>query len=206
MTCGRRRVTPTALHPGCHLVAGGEVRVRSQRDPSVPRLGGYCRPRRRLRSAWCRGVGVGHRGSRRPAALHGGCRGQPSADLVTRSGILKAEAVERAASAMDALGVRTAAQFRTSYHDRAVEAAWPAVKGQSSGISWHYVRILAGVDDVKADRMICAFVHSATGRAVDPPAARCLVIVAHRRLRSQHPDLDLRTLDHAIWTHQRQLA
>lgn len=120
-----------------------------------------------------------------------------------RSGILKAEAVQRAAAALDELGVNTIDQFRRRYDDPAVEAAWRAVKGQRSGISWHYLRILAGVQDVKADRMICAFVEQALDRAVDPAETRELVVAAHEHLRGEHPKVDLRTLDHAIWTHQR---
>jgi hypothetical protein len=77
------------------------------------------------------------------------------------------------------------------------------VKGQRSGISWHYLRILAGVQDVKADRMICAFEEQVLGRAVGPAEARELVIAAHEHLRGEHAQVDLRTLDHAIWTRQR---
>lgn len=120
-----------------------------------------------------------------------------------RSGILKAEAVQLAAAALDELGVNTIDQFRRCYDDPAVEAAWRAVKGQRSGISWHDLRILAGVQDVKADRMICAFVEQVLGRAVGPAEARELVVAAHEHLRGGHPEVDLRTLDHAIWTHQR---
>jgi IMP dehydrogenase len=40
---------------------------------------------------------------------------------------------------------------------------WRSVHGQRSGISWHYVLILANVEDVKADRMICRFVARAIG-------------------------------------------
>lgn len=49
------------------------------------------------------------------------------------------------------------------------------MKGQSFGISWHYLRILAGVQDVKADWMICAFVEHALGRTVNPAEAREIV-------------------------------
>jgi hypothetical protein len=120
-----------------------------------------------------------------------------------RSGILKAEAVRLAATALGDLGVNSIDQFRRRYDDPAVEAAWRAVKGQRSGISWHYLRILAGVQDVKADRMICAFVEQVLGRAVAPAEARELVVAANEQLRGDHPKVDLRTLDHAIWTHQR---
>lgn len=111
--------------------------------------------------------------------------------------------MQLAAAALDELGVNTIDQFQRRYDDPAVEAAWRAVRGQRSGISWHYLRILAGVQDVKADRMICAFVEQVLGRAVGPAEARELVVAAHEQLRGDHPEVDLRTLDHAIWTHQR---
>lgn len=123
-----------------------------------------------------------------------------------RSGILKAEAVQLAAAALDELGVNNIDEFQRRYGDPAVEAAWRAVKGQRSGISWHYLRILAGVQDVKADRMICAFVEQVLGRAVGPAEARELVVAAQEHLHRDHPKVDLRTLDHAVWTRQRNLT
>lgn len=70
------------------------------------------------------------------------------------------------------------------------------MKGQRSGISWQYLRILAGVQDVKADRMIRALIADTLGRSVEPSEARELVIAAHARVSVDRQELDLRTLDH----------
>ena len=44
--------------------------------------------------------------------------------------------------------------FQVRASDSDVEAAWRAVEGQGSGISWHYLGILAAVDDVKASKWL----------------------------------------------------
>jgi hypothetical protein len=49
-----------------------------------------------------------------------------------------------------------------------VEAAWRAVPGQRSGITWQYVQMPAGIPGVKPDRMICRFVADALGCPVAP--------------------------------------
>jgi hypothetical protein len=119
-------------------------------------------------------------------------------------GVLKASAVADAASALSDLGVTTTADLRSSYRRGDLEEAWRSVKGQGSGISWHYLLILGCVPDVKADRMVCAFVARAVGRpSVASPEARDLLVAAHETLLRQRPNLDLRALDHAVWTAER---
>jgi len=71
------------------------------------------------------------------------------------------------------------------------------VRGQRSGISWHYLLLLAGVEDVKPDRMIQAFLKKAIPRIPDPDAARALVVAAAAEL-----GVTPRTLDHRIWRYQ----
>ena len=78
------------------------------------------------------------------------------------------------------------------------------MKGQSSGISWHYALILAGVDDVKADRMVRRFVGRANDCSdVSSSDAYDAILDAHRMLATEAPGLTLRSLDHAIWSAQR---
>jgi len=85
-----------------------------------------------------------------------------------------------------------------------VKAAGRSVSGQGSDTSWHYLLILAGVDDVKADRMICRFVARAGGvETVTPTEAYDAVVGAHRILVLEAPDLTLRALNHAIWGAER---
>ena len=94
--------------------------------------------------------------------------------------------------------------FGRRHNDPEIKKLWCGVKGQSSGISWHYLLILAGVDDVKADRMVCRFVEEVVGRRpVLHEEAHQLVLAAHSVLRSEAPSLSLRALDHAIWNAQR---
>jgi hypothetical protein len=42
-----------------------------------------------------------------------------------------------------------------------LKQAWLAVPGQRSGISWRYLLMLAGIPEVKPDRMIRRFVADA---------------------------------------------
>ena len=69
--------------------------------------------------------------------------------------------------------------------------------GQGSGISWRYVRLLAGVQEVKPDRMIIRFVARAIGRTPMPNEAAALVTAVATGL-----NVDLRGLDHRIWRFQ----
>ena len=121
-----------------------------------------------------------------------------------RNGVLKAAAVLEAADRLSDAGVNRSSELRRLHNDPEIKKLWCGVKGQSSGISWHYLLILAGVDDVKADRMICRFVEEAVGRRpVSHDEAHQLVVVAHSDLRPEAPGLSLRALDHAIWNAQR---
>lgn len=122
----------------------------------------------------------------------------------TRSGVLKASAVADAAAALVRVGVNTTDDLRRTYMSSDVESAWRSIKGQRSGISWHYLLILARVPDVKADRMVCSFVARAVGRPrVTAVEGRDLVLAAHGRLQETRPTLDIRALDHSIWTAER---
>lgn len=115
----------------------------------------------------------------------------------------KGEAVFLAASAMHNLGIDTADQFReadgTALGDQAREA-WLAIPGQRSGISWRYVRMLAGLPDVKPDRMVVRFIASALGEGestINTDRAVELVQAVAEQL-----GVDQRALDHEIWEYQ----
>jgi hypothetical protein len=71
--------------------------------------------------------------------------------------VRKGEAVFLAATALHDLGIDTAEQFRTADGTplgEQVREAWRSVPGQRSGVSWRYLRMLAGLPDVKPDRMV----------------------------------------------------
>jgi hypothetical protein len=117
----------------------------------------------------------------------------------TRGGILKAEAVLRCARGLIGLDVASTAGLLGCDADRLIAAqrAWCAVPGQRSGISWRYLRLLAGAPDVKPDRMIIRFVQAAIGRVPPAGEAAALVTAAAASL-----DADVRGLDHRMWKHQ----
>lgn len=120
----------------------------------------------------------------------------------TRNGILKAEAAQRAAQVMLDAGLATTVEVRAA--DQAsldhAKNEWLRIPGQRSGITWRYMLMLAGLEDVKPDRMIVRFV----SRALDRPAmvgveeSRLLVVAAAEAL-----GVSQRSLDHAIWNYQR---
>ena len=122
----------------------------------------------------------------------------------TRPGAaLKGEAVHQAATALHTLGIDTAAQFRTSQDTGLglrAEAAWKAVPGQGSGISWRYLRMLLGIADVKPDRMVKRFITSALGPDEQPLSDDQVVDLV--KATAAHHGVDPRALDHEIWKHQ----
>ncbi|HWL43504.1 MAG TPA: hypothetical protein VNQ73_11220 [Ilumatobacter sp.] len=126
----------------------------------------------------------------------------------TRNGVLKAEAVHAAALAVACEGVDSTEELRSRADDPALRSAWCDIRGQGSGISWHYLLILAGVQDVKPDRMIMRFVN----RALEPDPARSAEVVRGvlietlQVLQADHPELTLRALDHTIWSFESNRA
>lgn len=115
---------------------------------------------------------------------------------------LKGEVILRAATRLPQLGVTTTEDLRSApapkVHD--VKAAWLAMPGQRSGISWRYLLMLAGVPGVKPDRMIRRFVETSSV-PVDPwmSAGEVAELVEEAARRLQ---VSASALDHAIWLHQ----
>jgi hypothetical protein len=118
----------------------------------------------------------------------------------TRGGILKAEAVERACQALIGVNIRTVHDLRVADVSRltAAEQAWLQIRGQGSGLSWRYLLMLTGRQDVKPDRMVIGFVKDALGHRPTAAQAADLVQNAAAALRAE-----VRTLDHRIWQYQR---
>jgi hypothetical protein len=85
----------------------------------------------------------------------------------------------------------------------AVKRAWRTLPGQrSSSIGWRYLLMLAGEDEVKADRMIKRFVARAVNTSnVSEEVAGQLVEEAAASL-----GVSARTLDHAIWSYESRAA
>lgn len=123
----------------------------------------------------------------------------------TRNGVLKAEAIRDAAQTLAAEGIKTTAALRDAAGDEdrlaRVGAAWRAVTGQISGITWHYAQMLAGIQGVKPDRMICRFVADSLRlprKDVATEFAGVIVTAAATEMGMLPTDLD-----HAIWQWQR---
>jgi hypothetical protein len=119
---------------------------------------------------------------------------------------LKAAAIPDSALALTAEGIDITAGLREAAEDAGrlavVEAAWRAVPGQFSGITWHYVQMLAGIPGVKPDRMICRFVADALGmprRAVTTGFALRILTAAAAEMGMSPTDLD-----HGVWQWQRR--
>ena len=118
---------------------------------------------------------------------------------------LKATAIRDAAAALAAEGIETTAALREAADDATrlarVVAAWRAVAGQRSGITWHYMQMLAGIEGVKPDRMIVRFVADALElprRSVTPGFALEILTAAAAEM-----DMSATDLDHAVWQWQR---
>ncbi|MDH3013853.1 hypothetical protein [Gordonia alkanivorans] len=123
----------------------------------------------------------------------------------TSSGVLKSEAIRDAARVLDEAGIGTAADLRKAAQNEVqlahIRMGWCAVTGQRSGITWHYMQMLAGIPGVKPDRMICRFVADSLGlprRGVRPEFSLEILTAAATNMGMSPTDLD-----HAVWQYQR---
>jgi hypothetical protein len=123
----------------------------------------------------------------------------------TRGGVLKSEAIRDAARVLAADGIDTTVALLGAAEDEErlerLQKAWCAVKGQRSGITWHYMQMLAGIPGVKPDRMICRFVADAlelSRRSVTTGFALEILTAAAKEIGISPTDLD-----HAVWQFQR---
>ena len=119
---------------------------------------------------------------------------------------LKATAIRDAATVLAAEGVGTTRALLERVEDTTrlaiVEAAWRGVVGQRSGITWHYMQMLAGIPGIKPDRMIVRFVADSLGlprRSVTPAFALEILLAAAAEM-----DVSQTDLDHGIWQWQRR--
>lgn len=118
---------------------------------------------------------------------------------------LKAVAIQQAAQRLAELGVDSTDELRQVVASEparfdAVHAAWLSVVSQSSGITWDYFLMLAGIPGVKADRMVVRFVANAIGHPdarMSPSVAAALV-----RAAADHFHVSATVLDHAVWRFQ----
>lgn len=114
-----------------------------------------------------------------------------------REGVLKSEAIYRAAVSMLDIGIDRIEDLHGN--PTGGRAAWLGVRGLG-WVSWDYLLMLTGDDGVKADTMVQRFVAGALGLpSVTGERAKAAVTDAAAALRA-----DARVLDHAIWLYQRE--
>lgn len=114
----------------------------------------------------------------------------------SKNGILKSEAVLRAAEVLSRHGIQTLADFREKLEEE-VENEFLGIPGQGSGISLSYLKMLCGDESlVKPDRHIKRFLEEL---GVDPESAQAAISDAVERLRRDHPGITVRKVDYAIW-------
>lgn len=132
---------------------------------------------------WAQRIGNRHRTSTAPGAP------------------LKAAVILKAATDMPGLSVKTTHDLRRAASDAALWSAaksqWTSWPGQRSGISWHYLNMLAGVPGVKPDRMIRRFVTRALVVKQSSLTDGHLVDIV--RAAAHEIGVSPSVLDHAIW-------
>jgi hypothetical protein len=122
----------------------------------------------------------------------------------TRSGILKADAVQRFARVLLEHKVEYFQDISRAADDESLEKSILSIPGQGSGVSLRYFWMLAGSDEfIKPDRMVLRFLESALSRPVSVHEAQNLLSGACDLLKKDHPNLTPRLLDHEVWKHQR---
>ena len=122
----------------------------------------------------------------------------------TKSGILKAEAVWKFASALRSHRIEYLQDVGETLPSVALRQAITLIPGQGSGISLQYCWMLAGSDElIKPDRMVLRFLEDSLGRPVSPEEALRLVAGAVAELKAHYPAMTPRLLDHKIWEYQR---
>ena len=129
----------------------------------------------------------------------------------SRNGVLKIEAVYECAKILRDAGVETLCDFNEKMNDEKVadeiKQKYCQVKGQSSGISLDYLKMLCGRTDViKPDRHIIRFLNRFSEDEINVQKAPDMMKEILQLLKEDYPNLDLRTLDYIIWEYMKDSA
>lgn len=119
----------------------------------------------------------------------------------TRPGApLKAEIIEAAADLMTELDIDTVPDLRSRLEqsplDNDVIRGWKHLPSQSSGVTYNYLLILAGMPSVKPDRMILRFLAHTLGENTELDARRAVELITET---AKTLNVDPRALDHIAW-------
>ena len=113
---------------------------------------------------------------------------------------LKAEIIEQAAQLMIDLGINDVrdlvAAVEHNPQDNPVYSGWKKLPSQSSGVTYNYLLMLAGLPSVKPDRMILRFLTEVLGKDLELTNERAVELVTQTAHRV---GVNPRSLDHIIW-------
>ena len=113
---------------------------------------------------------------------------------------LKAEIIEQAAALMTMLGIDTVANLVACVADEPqnnpVHTGWKRLPSQSSGVTYNYLLILAGLPSVKPDRMVLRFLTEALGATAQIGLHKAVNLVNETAVQL---NVDPRALDHIMW-------
>lgn len=113
---------------------------------------------------------------------------------------LKAEVIEQAAQLLVDLKVDTVDDLKdtveTSPQDNPVHAGWKKLPSQSSGVTYNYLLLLAGMPSVKPDRMVLRFLAFALGEETELSLGKAVELI---EAAARESGVSSRTLDHIIW-------
>ena len=139
----------------------------------------------------------------------------PSEELATRvfanrqrtsasNGILKADAVKEALIILNSIGINTIKDFNMPEKRTLLEPKWSRIKGQSSGVTWRYLCMLAGDQNkFKDDTHIYNFFINRLGYSLktgnDYEKLRNAFNNEYIKVSQQYPGITIAVLDHMIW-------
>lgn len=113
---------------------------------------------------------------------------------------LKAEIIQQAAQLMTSLDIDTVedlvAQVEDEPLNNSVHNAWKRLPSQSSGVTYNYLLILAGLPSVKPDRMILRFLATALGKDTELSIQKAVELITEA---AKAMNVSPRTLDHIAW-------
>jgi hypothetical protein len=119
----------------------------------------------------------------------------------TRPGApLKADIVQQAADLMTSLAIDTVADLVSRVKDQPIDnpvhTGWKRLQSQSSGVTYNYLLILAGLPSVKPDRMVLRFLKDALGAEAELSNQRAVELLTET---ARQLAINPRVLDHIVW-------
>lgn len=119
----------------------------------------------------------------------------------SRNGILKAEAVLQCAEILKANGIETLNDFSDKFCDE-IGKAFCSIKGQKSGISLAYLKMLCGSPDtIKPDRHIVRFLNQYFDEEIRIEDAQSIIDHLTSKLQKEYKSINARKIDYIIWNY-----